>query len=331
MKRWLLVAGAVLVAGTAGYAQTMKSGQRIVFSQPDNGVTASNTVSLAPRSPELSPVANAIKPSPLNLNFQSAPPTPMPRPAPISPEQVARMRQAADKQKNWALMTPAEIMGVPTAAQIMGVPERDANGDIQADTVEDRYLARQMKDNNDQRTNGLAGRSDGNLDPAKMDQKLDFFGRPVDASRQAYSVFGDEANTVNGARGVSDELSGSRPANASSYSPYNAGASRTPDQVAAAKDFERLLQPTAMTQLKSESPVFPAPSAPSTGFRSLVNTPLSPFAPGNNSAVMTPTGVRPLLSTTDQKESSTTPVWKPQMPPWMLSTPQPGVMPQRKF
>jgi len=334
LKRALLAAGIVLAAGAVGHAQAMKTGQKIFFSQSDNDIAGTNAASLAPHSPELSPVANAIKPAPLNLNFGPAPASsqlPMPRPASVTPEQVSKARQTADKQKNWALMTPAEIMGVPTAEKIMGIPERDANGQLKGDTVEERYLAREMKNNGNGRTNKPSAYSpdDENWNLTKSDVKRDFFGRPVDAPRPAFSVFGNDEN----ASRSSEQNFGARPANASgngSYS-YNAGQSsrsQTPEQIAAAREFEKLLQPSIMMGPKSASATFSTPSPPAPANRS-INMPLPPFAPA--SQVVTPTGVRPLLSSGAEKDTSMTPVWKPQLPPWMSTTPQPGTVPQRKF
>src|SRR4051812_32011683 len=106
---WLAVAGAVLCAGTVAFAQTMKEGQRVLFSQPsaemaDTNRSAPAPESLAPKAPATSAFLNLIRPAPLNLNSgPSQLQAPAPPPARLSPAEVARLRQAADK-KNWALM-----------------------------------------------------------------------------------------------------------------------------------------------------------------------------------------------------------------------------------
>src|SRR5258708_7044227 len=140
LKRLIFVVGAMLAAVSLAHAQTtMKRGQPIFFSAPDNDAMVSNAPSLTPRSPELPEFTKTIEvPS---LNFEAG--RPMPRPLPLSPAQMAAMQQSLDREKNWTLMTPAEILGVPTPEKILGIPERDATGARKNQTITERYLERE--------------------------------------------------------------------------------------------------------------------------------------------------------------------------------------------
>src|SRR5580693_8522200 len=60
-------------------------------------------------------------------------------PTPVSPEQVMEWQKLLDNKKNWTLLTPEEILGVPTAEKILGLPEPDDEKNL---TVTERYLKR---------------------------------------------------------------------------------------------------------------------------------------------------------------------------------------------
>src|SRR5712675_1637538 len=94
LKRLIFVVGAMLAAVSLADAQTMKRGQPIFFSAPDNDAMVSNAPSLTPRSPELPEFTKTIEvPS---LNFEAG--RPMPRPLPLSPAQMAAMQQSLDRE-----------------------------------------------------------------------------------------------------------------------------------------------------------------------------------------------------------------------------------------
>jgi len=53
-----------------------------------------------------------------------------------------------------------------------------------------------------------------------------------------------------------------------------------------------------------------------------------------SSGIAMPAGVTPLpglLGPTNMGLTTRAPEWKPELPPWLSSGPQPGVIPQRKF
>src|SRR5471032_1860811 len=147
LRRRLAVAGMVLAASAVAQAQTFtQPGQAIIFSAPDNGDAASNAPSLASPPPVAPGFADTIHAP--GFNFEPPSKTSAPPPAPAA----ARVSPGeADRRKNWALMTPAEILGVATPENILKIPERDAAGRRMDPTAVERFYERQ----NQVQTNGV--------------------------------------------------------------------------------------------------------------------------------------------------------------------------------
>jgi hypothetical protein len=114
-------------------------------------------------------------------------------PPPISPEQAMRMQKFEDDQKNWTLLTPEEILGVPNEAKILGVPDPDADKNL---TATERYLNRldaedravsatnALREQNAALLDGSGQNADGSgadsLFGTKSDKvETDIWGRPV--------------------------------------------------------------------------------------------------------------------------------------------------------
>src|SRR5271154_2114407 len=116
-----LICSLLVVCATAVASAQAQTQEPIIFSAPDT-----NAPSLAPRSPMLPDFDNPVQ---RQLNFSPAPAMPAPGVPAISPAQAAQWQQAVDREKNWTLMTPEEIFGLPTAEKILGVSERDAMGE----------------------------------------------------------------------------------------------------------------------------------------------------------------------------------------------------------
>lgn len=291
---------------------------------------ASNAPSLTPRSPELPDFTKTIEvPS---LNFEAG--RPMSRPLPLSPAQIAAMQQSLDRQKNWALMTPAEILGVPTPEKILGIPERDATGAQKNQTVMERYLER----SNARQAGATNGAAVYNSSP-----EWNVPGREQARSNPEFSGSknNDNPSAMNSFFGQTPD-NRSTDANQNFSTPWQKPFAspavvpvQTPEQLATAEEFQKLLQPHS-----SQASIAPA------GFNSSLKTPPDTFLtqpPANpsgasftplSSGVGMPAGVQPLPGLFGGKNPSTTPVtpeWKPKLPPWMSSTPQSGTMPQRQF
>src|SRR5580698_7141173 len=116
---------ASLVAGLCSLAQAQpvhapaaSTGQQILFSSPD-GQIVSNTPLPAVEAPQSRELADAPDASPFSiLNHQlsvSALPSPSPMPMPIIvSHESTGMQNPMDERKRMGLLTPAEIMKVPT-------------------------------------------------------------------------------------------------------------------------------------------------------------------------------------------------------------------------
>src|SRR5882672_7132159 len=121
LKLWLSTAIATMATLMPALAQ-----QSIIFSKPAE-VSADKANSFMPEPSHTGPSAfNA--PSPLfgrrpTASFDILPGAQ--RPAPISPEQALQWQKFLDKKKNWTLMTPEEILGVPTPEKILGILDPD--------------------------------------------------------------------------------------------------------------------------------------------------------------------------------------------------------------
>lgn len=343
--KWLLVVSSVmLVAGPPAHAQaTMKRGQAILFSTPAGDESLSNTPALEPRSPDLSGFANSVQIP--KLNYNPAPDAEMPRPPVVSPSELQALQKQLDRQKNWALMTPAEIMGVPTLENIMNVPEQDANGEPKDQSLLERYMARQ--ENQQTTTNGPSGYGFNSVnsglkrtapDGAQFGASRSFYpgGNPPAANPPLMDQFLQRSPWNGNASGPNGNSAWSK-----TFGPPTPAASTKPSQqqIAADEQFQKLLEVRsspvarppapdlyASSPEKSSSPVLgqPAPNPLGTAF-----TPLS-------SGIVMPIGLRPLpaLTANQNDTPALTPVapeWKPKPPPWMSQAPQLGSVPQRKF
>ena len=147
-KRGLPLAAIAACGVCSAQAQRseLRGGQPILFSSPTGDTVLSNTPSLSPKPPESLDLSDSAQ-APLQMNFNHLPEAlPLPSVVPLlMPGEAERERDLDDRRRNWALMTPAEILGVVTPDQIMGVSERDAFGQPKYSTVLERYADRQNR------------------------------------------------------------------------------------------------------------------------------------------------------------------------------------------
>lgn len=342
--KWrLLVFGAAMAVVSPVRAQTAAGrGEPILFSVPagDDGTT--NTPSLTARSPVLPDFAGAARAP--TVSFDAAPQTePLPAPsvpAVVSPAATEQMQKLLDERRNWTMLTPEEILGLPTPETILGLPERDATGQRTKQTVAERYFERQ-ESQSDTYTNGYL--------TADSSAQWNFSSSP---SPQFGPVSLAPAKNGAGNTTVMEQFlnsGGNNNSGAAAGQTPNAGWPKlfsspepppapTPEQLAAAAEFQKLLEPRSSppaAQTLPDNAIFSAaPAAPGPVLgQPLVNPMGASFTP-LSSGISLPAGVPPLPGLFGQTKISITPVapeWKPQLPPWMSSAPQPGVIPQPKF
>jgi hypothetical protein len=327
LKRWLFVAG--MMAACFAQAQTlMPQGQPILFSAPDDGDAVSNAPSLAAQAPA-APVFGGLVHAP-EFNFKNPP-----RPGaqmPVPPPEVQISPAEADERANWALMTPAEILGVTTPEKILQAPERDATGQLKNPTVVERYYERQ----NQPQTNGAEGYLSGtpSLRESFQDNFQDGEGGRLNANVSNPSG-GDSQNPAQS----DDPFQRSAPNDGTAASQNADGGwskifissetkpVQSASQTADMEEFKKLLEPSQPEKSSGASsgdglfsvpqiPAFGHPANPAGQFNNgIAGYPALPGAAGQN-PVPTVTAV---------------PDWKPQLPPWMLKGPQAGVAPRRSF
>ena len=343
LKRCAFAAGVVIAAACSADAQQggRRPGDAIIFSSPDDSDVSSNMPSLAAQPPAWLDLANTVHSPVVNPGATpQAGPLPMPPPA-ISPAEAQRMQRLLDERKNWALLTPEQILGLPTPKKILGLQDRDAFGQPKNETVEEQFYARQAKlqvrTNSDNYTLADAAPG-GNYSVSnewQMNSKLlvpavgvqgnstllnQFLNRPPDNS--AYSV--------------------RDPSGGWSKSPGLPAPSRrtAPEQQTAVEQFQQMLQLNSSPGAAVRSSAFSDPAfsssstTPKPASGQFGTIPMGRSFTPLNSGIVMPARVEPLpglFGPTNKPLLAPAPEWKPPPPPWMSSEPQLGVMPQRKF
>ena len=334
---WLLLAVVVAAGVSPAAAQGMaRGGQPILLSAPEGDTGLNNVPSLAPKAPSLPDFSDTVRAPGFDFNAPAdIEPLPPPTVRAMSPAEAARLQAMRDKSRNWPMMTAEEIMGVPTPEKILGLAESDVGGKPQKKSAVEGYYERQAQRQHS-RTNALA----------------------ADASRSESGFFDHQdfqwalnsLNTPNGNFGTpaaTSQFMGDAPGNRGMpyknptaswlQSPAQQTSPSTADRQADMDQFRQLLE-------HHSSPSSAARTAASDRNTSTRPTPDSLF--GNSPAnligalplptaagIGVPVGVAPLPGLLGQ--TNTPPAapqnWKPELPPWMSTTPRPGEIPQRKF
>jgi hypothetical protein len=326
LKCLLLLAVAVVAVSSAQAQDNKVAGQPISFSSPVNS-DAPSDVSLAPKSPDLSGLPDALR-APASFNpADISEPSPVFAP-PVSPAQSQQFKSMLDKRNNWALMTPAEILGVETPEKILQVSDRDTDGRQKTQSVVDRYYQRQDQpqtadeNGNDYKTGGQNRQTDADkLTPAGS--RYGDLGQLLNRSAviaPGNGLLGGQNNDS----GWSKLFDSSQPAAAVSDSAQQSSMSR----------FKQLLQPSPSSETTpSSGDVNSSPySKRDYGFDpTAVNPPAASYTP-LTSRIGTASGLTALgANTQDDLKPAAPPAWAPKPAPWLSKTPQPFVVPQQKF
>jgi hypothetical protein len=301
-----LLAGALMAVALSVEAQqpATNAGQSIIFSSPDNGGVSSNLTSFSTKSS-----------SPINFRdgFHSASPVPTfdnpsAAPPPVSGERQL-LQKRLERRTDWVFMTPAEILGVTTPEKIPQTQERDAAGQPKNPSP--------FRNSSGDRNNRTNTASFNPADSGLENPRSTIFSRLNAAPN-------DDLFTGQNADSDRPKLFGSPAPN--------------PSQQADMDQFRQLLEPGVFPATAATlSPGRTAFSRPQTSSASDTTQPLvNPFGASFtplSSGIGKPAGLQPLPGVTRQTSTqpAITPSWAPQPPPWMSQTPQPFVIPQRKF
>jgi hypothetical protein len=318
-KRLLAV---LAVAAMAFSIKAQDAGQPIIFSTPQKA-DDSGAPTLAPKTssqPDLPDGFDAPQTF-LKSGFSSQS---LPMPQVISP--TRKERQSQEDRRNWALMTPAEILGVAV--------ETNTDGKSQVE----RYLERQnhlrtgatndlRNDNVNSPWNFSLDQPDGNFsDIGDNDAK--------NRARQNLNNFLDDDPKNRNSTSRDDDSDGNLFGLSQSQRPSK------PDlaQQAAMERFRQLLEPRSAF-LAAQSPNGSFLSTPKTAVDPNLTQPeFTPNPAGASFLPVTsdlgkPTGLTPLptVITPISSQPLAAPAWAPQAAPWLSQQPQPFTIPQRKF
>jgi hypothetical protein len=343
LKRGLPLAAIAGVVVFSAQAQRPphRGAQPILFSSPLNNDVVSNTSSLLPQPPQsldLSEVAEA----PAQFNFNRLSPAgPLPSVMQfLSPVAAARERDLLDRRRNWALLTPAEILGAVTPEKMLGITERDAFGQTKYLTAVERYTERQNQLLVLAKTNAPQIGNESPTWPFSGDRRV--------GSNSLYGGWGNPESMANPLRNpASDNQYLASPNENRGWSKlFESTPAPTPlvrgPNTAQTEDMERfrqLLNPGSPSAALGATPALGGlkTSLPQT----LLNAGLGQPQPARVGASFTPlsSGIgKPaelpkLPGALGLSYTSSPPAapWAPQPAPWLSPTPQPFVVPQRKF
>ena len=250
-------------------------------------------------------------------------------PPPSSPDQNSAWKKYQDTQKDWTLMTPAEILNVPTPEGILGIHDPDEKL-----SPEERYLKRL-----DQAEHETPSAATNSVSPIRPEFGDNIDGNPFTHERE--NVF-RQSETRSGTNG---------PANRNNMnSVWNSGTFQNPtlEIEAERRTQANPLWETPFTQEPQTLKPDPAEQAAMERFQALLEPPKPLEAPtpdqsvvarpvdpnmevlpaynpaGNSFTPLQPVADRPFglmavpgPTTRHIEATSTQPAWAPKLPPWM--------------
>lgn len=318
--------------------------QAIHFSKPadqDPAVTAG-----AFEHPASHADPNAFKaPTPLFGAFGSSPDTSAlsrGAPMPVYPNPNAALWQKALRdRKNWALMTPEQILNIPTPESILGVASQQEDAKL---SPEERFLNRREQEAQAAATNGAI---------RSISSTSSSVWASIDTSDEGFQHTDNKNDADPNGRQTMPQLLQNRGAFFNQIAPSSAGAApqavsiwssafqsadtapkSTPEQLAGMEKFRALLESPPPQPAASADPFAAPPAAKVDPF--LEAQPFSYNPAGSSPAAMEsgiskPTGITPLPGITGLRPMAAKPASLVQPPPWMSQSPQIGTLPQRQF
>lgn len=310
--------------------------QTIQFSKPVNQDPAATANAFLPQANHKAPAAfNA--PTSLFGNGPDFDTLPAPPPVTYNPN-AAQWQKVLEDRKNWSLMTPAQILGVPTPETILGITDPQEN----KLSPEERYLQRQERLSQTGITNalqredtGLWRKDDATTGPFQPTDDNSQFADSPDGSRRNPTMPNlNRSPFFNpNQRSLADMNQRMNPTWASPFESPEPLRKTTPEQLAGMERFRAFMQ----------SP--PAPDRTPASFSAQPAVPpdpflqsLPPYNPAGHSVaplrtdITKPTGIMPLagVSGLPPAPAKKAPLVEP--PPWMSQpSPQSSTLPQRQY
>ena len=323
LKKWLIAAGASVAAVSFVQAQTLTgTGQSIIFSTPDDGSTVSNMPSLAAQPPASADFDSTVQAP--NLNFK----TPFTTSARVPAPQQAAISAAEADRRGWWMETPAEILGVNTPSQEMKIKRYDAAGQPENLTAMERFYERQNQPQTSDAARSISAEPSSGGDFRENDSAR-LNANSLDMPR---GRFGNQPSQLQAA-GLQQPAPGngavaSRNSDSDwlkNFSVAETKPEQSQSQAAGMAEFRKWLEPSQPSKSSSASS---GDGLYSEMQKSAFDQSANPSRPPGRFN----DGFGVLPGVAGKKTAPTVtevPDWKPQLPPWMLKGPQPGVVPQR--
>ena len=350
--RRLCLVSFVSLGWTAAAQQNIETPQSSVFDST-NADTSSPPGLAAPDQESSHPASDFDAPRSLfdhgpSANFQPLPGAPT---TVIPSANTARRQRLLDQQKNWSLMTPAQILGVTTPAEILGIADPNENSAL---TPEERFLQ------NQERLQRQAGA--GATNAFSRSQTLwhnqdpnEALFHPVDGGNTVGDPKDATGDSLAGAEQRFSSLRSARPDADSTLTPKSLSAwsspfqsldesrKATPAQLEGMDRFRALMDPPLPAKPAVGSPSFQPVAAAVDPFMQTgpaFNPAGHTFTPLGND-ITRPVGLTPLAGITGPVPARKPASRPAQAPPWMspssqFSTPTPMTIegfspPQRQF
>ena len=314
-------------------AGAQSSDRAIIFSTPKSDDTPVVAPSQVPQNSPPPILPDSLQaPDPM-LRLQAPNDIPVAPPPTVNPLQAQRMKKMLEDRKNWAQMTPEEILGTTPTDELLPTPEKDVMGRNKNLSPLDRYFGQENNPRGGFTNNWQTGRDDSPWN----------FSR--DRNNPGATVSGRDG-LVDAAQRLNDLLNGRRMGDAKTFGwdAFNPPASPMPDkpdveQAAAMERFRQLLNPSPVpaTESSPDNKYFPLPKTTPATDPFITQPDYIPNPAGASytpvtSGIGKPAGLTPLPGIVNQGIApATAPAWAPQPAPWLMQGPQPFVMPQRKF
>ncbi len=334
LMRRLILAGLVTGAASAPAQQTIQ------FTKPVDQDLSGTANAFMPTTARRNSAGAFNAPSPLfgeknsAANFDILPGGP--NPGAVSPASAEQWRKFLDGKKNWMLMTPEEVMGIPTPEKILGLTDPKEDPKMSA---EERFLQRQERLSSSGATNGF---HHPDAPSWSGDAETSLF-RPADANTRFAQTLG---GTIPGADKTLNPLFNPNP-----NSPPDIGQKAgsvwanpfgmaeplpkpTPDQLAGMDRFRALMEPSVPE--KAPEPArfaLPLVATPDPNLQALpAYNPAGRSFSALESGIGRPMGLTPLPGLTGPRpvpaKKSASLV---QPPPWLSDGPQPLAPVPRTF
>jgi hypothetical protein len=298
--------------------------QTIVYSKPSD-VSADKANSFIGNSSRMGNAGDFRAPK--QLFNVPAPNLPAPGPVYYQNHDPSVM-EALNKQKNWRLLTPEEIIGVPTAAQIMGLPDPNRDSKL---TLEQEFILRQTRQSagaTNSRAASLSANESSNPFYQNRENQLPFarsFGERPDDVSSDYPTRSWSQSNLKPAGNLPEDANQQDSAWTSVFF-QPSQPKLTPEQLADRDRFRALMEPTPTPDatVKYSTPhTAPAPN-PYLQPQPFVN-PAGRSAVAVETDISRPTGIQPLPAATGSAVTTpkTRPAWQAQPPPWLTDKPQP--------